>query len=76
MIVCGLKNYFRKDMQILIENCDAIVISFDESMNSIQKKQQMDIRIRSWSSKQNEVFTRYFTSAFLGHARFTSSFKR
>ena len=69
MIVYGLKNYFRKELKALIENCDAIVISFDESMNSIQKKQQMDILIRFWNSKQNEVSTRYFTSAFLGHAR-------
>lgn len=47
--------------------------SFDESLNKIAQKGQMDVIVRYW--KDNQVHTRYLTSMFLGHAAATDLLK-
>lgn len=43
------------------------VIGFDESLNKVEQKQQMDISIRYWDEQSQQVSTRYLTSIFLNH---------
>jgi len=38
---------------------------FDESLNTVTKRKQMDIHIRSWTDGQ--VMSTYLTSQFMGH---------
>ncbi|XP_063243684.1 uncharacterized protein LOC134542976 [Bacillus rossius redtenbacheri] len=66
-IVYGLAPYFHKELLQEISQCDFFVISFDESLNKIAQKEQMDIVIRFWSKSKDTVSTHYFTSVFLGH---------
>lgn len=64
-IVHGLAPYFLKKLQEILDNCQFIVISFDESLNKVVSKQQMDVAVRYWDREANQVKTRYFSSVFL-----------
>lgn len=67
-IVFGLAPYFRQELLKLCQtNC--IVIGFDESLNKVSQRQQMDINVRFWDDVKDEVSVRYFTSAFLDRSR-------
>ena len=63
-ITYGLGPYFQKVTANEVRNCDYFAISFDESLNKIAQKAQMDLIVRYW--KNNEfVETKYLTSCFL-----------
>lgn len=68
-VTYGLKKYFEDELINLASSSDYIVGAFDESLNEVTKKQQMDIVIRFWNNTSNEVNTRYLTSTFLGRTR-------
>lgn len=63
----GLAPYFAARLLNQLKDVDYFVISFDESMNSVIKEEQMDLIIRFWDTQKNKVVTRFFTSEFLGH---------
>lgn len=65
-VVFGIAKYFENEMTNLLATTTEIVLGFDESLNKISQKKQMDIVFRFWDETKNEVATRYFTSAFLG----------
>ena len=52
----------------IVTECSFFTVSFDESLNKVSQKGQMDIIVRFWSSPCGEVATRYLTSTFLEHA--------
>jgi hypothetical protein len=68
MITYGLAPYYHNQLVQSVQKCDRFVICFDEAMNRISQRGQMDIVIRYWDSERNEVSCRYFGSAFMGHA--------
>ena len=41
---------------------------FDESLNQIDLKKQMDMIVRLWDSESNKATERYCNSEFMGHA--------
>ena len=43
------------------------IVCFDEFLNEVIQKEQMDICVRLWDLNRNKVAARYFSSAFLGH---------
>jgi len=43
-------------------------VSFDESLNRVNQKKQMDMIVRFCDHKVNKVADKYFKSEFLGHA--------
>ena len=62
----GIYPYFH---ELLIEKIHVVKyysLSFDESLNQINQKKQMDI-VRFWDSKSNKVAERHFNSEFMGH---------
>ena len=64
----GIYLYFH---ELLIEKICVIkyyTLSFDESLNQINQKKQMDMIVRFWDSKNKSVAERYFNSEFVGHA--------
>ena len=63
----GLAPYFFSDLQNVCRECDYIVLGFDESLNKVAQKGQMDLFVRYWDPKMNRVMTRYYASSFLGH---------
>lgn len=47
---------------------DFFTVSFDESLNKIAQKAQMDIVIRYFEESKNIVVTKYYNSRFLYRA--------
>ena len=68
LITHGLASYFHDRMLASLKDGDVkYVISFDESLNRTQHKEQMDMIIHFWDNEKNNVCSRYFDSNFLGH---------
>ena len=67
-ITHGLAPYFKENLDQDIQKCSGYVACFDEALNKISQRGQMDIVIRYWSEDANQVATRYFYSVFLEHA--------
>lgn len=65
VIVYGIAPYFKQQLVQEIQPCTAFVVGFDESLNKISQKQQMDISLRFWNKQTNKVSSRYFNSVFL-----------
>ncbi|KAJ8671995.1 hypothetical protein QAD02_003254 [Eretmocerus hayati] len=66
-VTFGLGPYFRDELLEIVRLVDFLNVSFDESLNKIAQKGQMDIMFRFLLG--DEVVTRYFSSTFLGHAK-------
>ena len=65
MTVFGLGPYVQDLLYDNIKQSKHYVILFDESLNQMLQKKQMDFLIRTW--QHGEVCTRYLTSVFIGH---------
>lgn len=65
----GIAPYFKTELVDRVNRCDFYVAGFDESLNKVTKKQQMDLNIRYWDEESNSVVTCYFTSRFLTRSR-------
>ena len=66
--------FFQSALASTLGKCDFYSVSFDESLNKIAQKGQMDIVVRFWRNdniEQPEVSTRYLTSTFFKHAAST-----
>ena len=72
MNVYGLAKYFNDMLLEELKSCKDIVICFDESVNKVAQRQQMDIAVRFWNKETDEVSTRYLSSAFLGRTKATN----
>jgi hypothetical protein len=68
MISFGLAPYYHSQLVRSVQKCNRFVICFDEAMNRIAQRGQMDVVIRYWDDGKNEVSSRFFGSAFMGHA--------
>lgn len=72
LICFGLAPYFTDKLIEQIRRSDAYVVSFDECLNKVSQRGQMDIVIRFWNLDAGKVATRYLGSEFLGHAAATN----
>jgi hypothetical protein len=68
VVTHGLAPYFHGILTKTLNSCSEYVVCFDEALNEISQKGQMDIVIRYWDTRANLVSSRYFCSAFMGHA--------
>ncbi|GBN32939.1 hypothetical protein AVEN_43414-1 [Araneus ventricosus] len=66
IIHCGISHYFHETLLDTLRNCSDITICFDESLNKVAQKGQMDLIARFWM--EGNVCTRYYGSVFLGCA--------
>lgn len=66
-IVHGLAKHFLYELQDILKKVDCFTIAFDESLNKISEKEQIDIYIRYWDDETNKVLCQYYNSTFLGH---------
>nr|XP_042905445.1 uncharacterized protein LOC122270779 [Parasteatoda tepidariorum] len=64
-ILYGIAPYFKTELITNISKCEFFTVGFDESLNKVSQKTQMDINVRFWCNEQELVCTRYLTSAFL-----------
>ncbi|KAJ8678193.1 hypothetical protein QAD02_013980 [Eretmocerus hayati] len=68
-VVHGMAPFFHHAVVELIKKVEHLVIGFDESLNHIAQKQQMDAHVRLWDHEKNEVTTRYYSSVFLSSSK-------
>lgn len=68
LVTFGLAPFFNQILLKEIADCAKYVICFDEALNKIAQKGQMDLVIRYWNTCKNRVESRYLTSVFLGHS--------
>ena len=66
-ITHGLAHYFHDLVYNSVLQSDHIVACFDESLNEVVQKGQMDLCVRYWDLNKSRAATRYFDSSFLGH---------
>ena len=62
----GIAPYVRNLLKKHVRSQPSFVLLFDESVYKKSKSKQLDVHIRIWEG--GVVHTRYFNSAFLGHA--------
>ena len=67
-ITYGLGPYFHNALLRTVVKCPKIVVCFDEAMNRVSQRGQMDVVLRFWNPETNMVCSRYFDSAFMGRA--------
>ena len=65
----GLGPYVKELLQNQISESPFIAVSYDESLNDVLQKGQLDFIIRYWDESASRVSTRYWNSTFLGHAK-------
>ena len=61
----GVGQTLKDRIKVTVKNAAILSISYDEALNKIVQKNQMDIIFRFWDEKENKTITRYFTSVFL-----------
>lgn len=61
----GLAPHFLNVLEGCLKRCDNYVLCFDESLNKISQKSQMDIFVRYWNEENNLVKCSYLTSVFI-----------
>jgi hypothetical protein len=69
-VVChGLAPHFQKDVISRVNSAPEFALSFDEALNTISQKGQMDIWARFFNESVGLICTEYVTSVFLGHSK-------
>ena len=69
LITFGLAPYFTNEIFKQLDVCSEIVIGFDETLNKVSQRQQMDVSVRFWNENKEQVECRYIGSAFLDSSR-------
>ena len=64
----GIYPYFHELLIGKIRAVTYYTLSFDESLNQINQKKQMDMIVRLWDSKRSKVTERCFNLEFIRHA--------
>ena len=65
MIGFGLSDYFYKTLVNNVKQSPFYSVLFDESLNEVLNKEQMDLQLRFFDNVKGEVITRYFDSRFV-----------
>ncbi|KAJ8672178.1 hypothetical protein QAD02_003437 [Eretmocerus hayati] len=68
-VLYGIALYCESQLIQDLKSCGFLSIAFDESLNKVVKKSQMDIHVKYWNERTNQAETRYYDSCFLGHTR-------
>lgn len=67
-LLYGIAPYFQNLLKTILNQANHVVVGFDESLNKVSQKGQMDISVR-FCGNDNIVQSRYFNSTFLGHSK-------
>ncbi|KAK3914496.1 Purine nucleoside phosphorylase DeoD-type [Frankliniella fusca] len=71
IVTYGVAPFLRKQLFDTFAVCDYVTIGFDEALNEVNTKKQMDLVVRFWDPVSDLVSTRYLTSVFLQSATAT-----
>ncbi|KAJ8959577.1 hypothetical protein NQ314_006226 [Rhamnusium bicolor] len=65
LLVYGLAPYFTDILEKTLKECEYVVVCFDESLNKVAQKGQMDLVLRYWDKEVNLVVSKYLKSVFI-----------
>jgi hypothetical protein len=65
----GLAPYFKTCLDSKVQKSDCLTICFDESLNGVSQRSQMDLIVRYFDKEMGQVQSAYYASAFLGHTK-------
>lgn len=65
IVAFGLAHYYKEIITKDLQEVESYVAMFYESLNKVSQKLQMDIALRYWCPRADEVTTSYFSSTFL-----------
>ena len=65
MILYGLAPHLKSRLREAINSSIYYFLYFDESLNSVEQKCQLDVNVRFWNKCRNIAETRYYDSKFL-----------
>lgn len=68
IITYGLGPHFQNLLANKVREVGFFCVSYDESLNKVVQKGQMDLVVRFWDEENQSVSTRYLTSVFLNSA--------
>lgn len=68
LITYGLAPFFRNVLEQELKACKFFSIGFDEALNDVVQRGQMDFIIRYYDMRRRETITHYYNSSFLGRA--------
>jgi len=61
-------NFFATELKDKLHSTESFVVCFDELLNGVVQRGQMDLVIRYFDDRTNRVIANYLTSVFLGSA--------
>ena len=64
----GVAPYFEQMLVCKLKKSPEFVVMFDESLNKVAMKCQMDILVRFWDADEKVIVMQYLTSVFLGRS--------
>ena len=67
VIIFGLADYFYNNLIPLVKKSPFYSLLFDESLNKVLSKEQMDLQIHFYDDTVGEVLTKYLGSRFVYH---------
>ncbi|GBN16550.1 hypothetical protein AVEN_227752-1 [Araneus ventricosus] len=68
LISFGIAPYIKGVLFKCLGELNVYSLMFDEALNKSLQAKQMDLHIRFWNEKNQEVETRYVASTFMGHS--------
>jgi hypothetical protein len=68
IISFGLAPYLHQALIDNVKQSEEITVCFDEALNKIAQRGQMDVHIRYWDADKHAVMSRYLTSTFMNRA--------
>ena len=64
----GLTKFIAHELEEKLKSTKSFVICFDESLNRVGRRGQVDLVVRYFDDGTNQVITKYLTSVFLVRA--------
>ncbi|GBM88594.1 hypothetical protein AVEN_197640-1 [Araneus ventricosus] len=55
LLAYGIAPFFEKELSDKCNKCEFLVVGFDESLNKVAQKQQMDINVRFWDEQEKQI---------------------
>jgi hypothetical protein len=68
-VAFGLSPFFKTGLLAQLASYEQFVICFDESLNQVIQKEQVDFFLRFWDTLSQEVSTLFLQSSFIERTR-------
>lgn len=71
LLCFGIAPYLEEKLIDQLKKAPEFVVMFDEALNKVSMRCQMDIIVRFWDENELQIVSKYLSSKFLGHTKAT-----